>query len=58
VIVNSVLELTGPLNPSAPAVMIAVPASIAVTSPVVLTVATAGEFEVQVTVAVMFCFEG
>jgi hypothetical protein len=49
VTVMSALELTSPLNAAAPAVIVAVPAATAVTNPVVLTVATVGVLEVQVT---------
>jgi hypothetical protein len=51
------LELTGPLNAVAPAVIIVVPALTAVATPEALTVATEGMLEVQVTPPVMFCFE-
>jgi hypothetical protein len=58
VTVKSAVELTGPAKPSALAVTIVEPAPIAVTSPVALTVATAGVVELQVTVLVIFCVEG
>jgi hypothetical protein len=58
VTVRFALELTGPLNAVASAVIVVVPTATAVTSPVALTVATVGELEAQVTVLVMFCVEG
>jgi hypothetical protein len=58
VTVRVALELTGPLNAVAPAVIVAVPAATAVTSPAGLTVATDGVVELQVTVLVMFCVVG
>lgn len=48
------LELTGPLNAVALAVMTVVPALTPVATPEELTVATAGTLEVQVTVPVIF----
>jgi hypothetical protein len=54
VTVRVALELTSPLNAIAPAVIDVVPAATAVTSPVALTVATAGVLEVQVTPVVKF----
>jgi hypothetical protein len=58
VTVRPAVELTGPANPAALAVMIVEPAFTAVTIPVVLTVATAGVLDVQVTTLVIFCVEG
>jgi hypothetical protein len=55
VTVSCALELTGPLNAVASAMMVVVPAETAVTIPVVLTVATDGLLEFHVTVLVMFC---
>src|SRR6185437_2910527 len=52
------LELIGPLNAVALAVMTVVPAPTAITSPVDPTVATEGVAEDQVTEFVMFCVEG
>jgi hypothetical protein len=52
------LEVVWPLNASAPAVTVVVPAPTAVTSPALSTVATAGVFELQVAVLVIFCVEG
>lgn len=52
------LELTGPLNAVAEAVMVAVPGLTAVTRPEPFTVATAGTVELQVTELVMFCVDG
>jgi hypothetical protein len=49
---------SGPLNPVALAVIVVVPAPIAVTTPLELTVATPGMAEVQVTWLVIFCVEG
>jgi hypothetical protein len=57
VTVRSVVEETGPANPAVLAVMIVEPAPTAVTTPEVLTVATEGVLEVQVTVPVIFCVE-
>jgi hypothetical protein len=57
VTVRSAVELTGPLNAVAPAVIIVVPALTPVATPEALTVATEGVLEVQVTVLVIFCFE-
>jgi hypothetical protein len=56
--VSCELELTGPLNAVASAMIAVVPADTAVTSPVALTVATEGVVELQVTVVVMFCVDG
>ena len=55
--VRTPLELTRPLNAVAVAVIDVVPPLSAVTSPVELTVATAGRLEDQVTAFVMFCVE-
>ncbi len=52
VTVNCAPDVTGPLKALASAVMVVVPAVAAVTSPVLLTVATAGLLEVQLTPAV------
>jgi len=52
------LELIGPLNAVALAVMMAVPAPTAITSPVDPTVATAGVLELQVTKFVTFWVDG
>jgi hypothetical protein len=58
VTVTVALELTGPLNDAALAVIVVVPAPTAVASPVLgPTVATEGTLEVQVTEVVMFCVE-
>jgi hypothetical protein len=56
--VKLALDLTGPLNAAAPAVIVVVPAPTAVTSPEELTVATEGALEFQVTWLVMFWVEG
>jgi hypothetical protein len=53
---RSALEFTWPLNADASAMIVVVPAAIAVTIPVVLTVATEGVVELHVTVLVRFCF--
>jgi hypothetical protein len=58
VTVRLALERAGPLNAVASAVIVAVPAATAVTSPAGLTVATVGMVELQVTVLVMFCVDG
>jgi hypothetical protein len=52
------LDETMPLYPCAEAVMLAIPAPTAVTSPVLLTVATPTRFELQVTWVVMSCLVG
>lgn len=49
------LELTGPLNASAEAVIVVVPPLTAVATPDELIVATVGTLEVQVTALVIFC---
>jgi len=56
--VRVALELTGPLNAVALAVIVVVPAPTAVASPEALTVATEGALEVQVTLLVTSCVEG
>ena len=58
VTVMTALEEVGPLNAVALAVIVAVPALTAVTSPEALTVATAGVVEVHVTTLVTFWVEG
>jgi len=57
VTVRVALELTGPLNAVALAVIVVVPAPTAVTSPEALTVATEGALEVQFTTLVTSCVE-
>jgi hypothetical protein len=57
VTVRPPVELTGPANPVALAVMIVEPALTAVATPDGLTVATEGVLEVQVTVLVISCVE-
>jgi hypothetical protein len=57
VITRVALELTGPLNAIALAVMVAMPVPTAVATPEALTVATSGALEIQVTVFVTFCRE-
>lgn len=57
VTVKVALELTGPLNPVAVAVIVVVPDPTAVTNPEAFTVATEGAVEAQLTVLVMSCFE-
>lgn len=57
VTVRVALELTGPLNALALAVMTVEPALTAVATPEALTVATDGVLEAQVTVLVIFCVE-
>jgi hypothetical protein len=57
VTVRVAVELTGPLNAVALAVIVVVPAPTAVASPEALTVATAGALEVQVTALVIICVE-
>jgi hypothetical protein len=54
VTVKAAVELTGPLNPAALAVMIVEPALTAVATPEASTVATEGVPEVQVTALVTF----
>jgi hypothetical protein len=54
VTVRVALELAGPLNDAALAVIVVVPAPTAVATPAALTVATEGTLEVQVTELVMF----
>jgi hypothetical protein len=56
--VKFAVELTGPANPVALAVMIVEPGLTAVASPEALMVATEGTLEVHVTRLVMFCVEG
>lgn len=58
VTVRVALELVGPLNAVALAVMVVVPAPKAVAMPAASTVATAGALEVQVTRLVTFWVEG
>jgi hypothetical protein len=58
VTVRRALEVVGPLKAAAVAVIVVVPALIAVATPAELTVATAGVVELQVTTLVMFCVEG
>jgi len=58
VTVRVALELVGPLNAVALAVIVVVPAPTAVTRPAELTVATAGVVELQITRLVTFCVEG
>jgi hypothetical protein len=57
VTVTVALELTGPLNDVALAVIVVVPAPTAVAIPEAAMVATEGTLEVQVTELVMFCVE-
>jgi hypothetical protein len=54
VTVRTALEVAVPLNDAALAVMVVEPAPTAVASPAVLTVATEGALEVQVTPVVKF----
>jgi hypothetical protein len=56
--VRRALELIGPLNAVALAVIVVVPALTAVATPEALTVATEGRLELQVTALVMFCVDG
>jgi len=58
VTVTPAVEVTGPLNAVAVAVIVVVPALTAVTKPVEFTVATAGAVEVQVNPVVTFCVLG
>jgi hypothetical protein len=55
VTVTAAVELTGPLNAVALAVIVVDPAATAVTRPAELTVATDGALEVQVTPDVIAC---
>jgi hypothetical protein len=55
VTVTPAVEVTGPLNAVALAVIVVVPALTAVTIPAEFTVATAGVLEVQVNPVVTFC---
>jgi hypothetical protein len=57
VTVRPAVEVTGPANPVALAVMIVEPALTAVAIPAELTVATAGVLDAQVTRLVIFCVE-
>jgi hypothetical protein len=58
VTVSVALEVVGPLNAAALAVIVVVPAPTAVATPEASTVATAGVVELQVTRLVMFWVEG
>jgi len=58
VTVRVALELTGPANPVAVAVIVVVPAPTAAASPEALTVATEGVLELQFTTLVIFCVAG
>ena|ERR1700677_3832439 len=58
VTVRVALELVGPLNAAAPAVIVVVPGPTAVTIPESLIVATEGALEVHVTPLVIFRVEG
>jgi hypothetical protein len=57
VTVRVALDVVGPLNAVALAVIVVVPAPTAVATPEALTVATAEVLELQVTRVVMFCVE-
>jgi hypothetical protein len=58
VTVTFALELAGPLNAVAPAMIVVVPVPTAVTIPEALTLATEGFVEVQFTPLVIVCVEG
>jgi hypothetical protein len=58
VTVITALELAGPLNATALAVIVAEPAPTAVTKPEEFTAATEAALELQVTEPLMFCVDG